>query len=277
MDSQLNSRGTLASQQALLMLLVSLGLLLLFVACVTKEEAGPLPDPLDPTAPALSRVEATATPSISQDEVPFAPELWPISQVTDGMIILGDTSDYPDGCQPDEVARAIQHFLDAYNEGQVDQLTTFFVPNFQIVGWEGSFSDFVWGPEDERMGFNSRNAEAVLEYINRRHEQQDQLQLLLLQVTATLNPTRVHVGFVLRRQAADLQPGLAGSTHLGIGRGMMACPTQKLVSWNMGMSEIAENETELYHMLSPCSRLFTQIPDELVVCARPNNSPAADS
>lgn len=177
-----------------------------------------------------------------------------VSQTDDSdsiqVVVIGDNTGYPEGCSPHEVATLILQFFEAYNEGDQEQLASFFPPTFQ---WYSDTRVEVVNGNNEQIHFVTRpgSREELLRYFSERHEQNEQLKLQLLSVASPHGGAgHVNIVFVYRRQADDVQPGPDGVTRVGEGKGVIACRNQKIFVWSMGTAAPDEDE-EWYQR--PCT------------------------
>lgn len=152
------------------------------------------------------------------------------------VIVAGDTSGYPEGCNPGLVADLIMEFFDAYNNGDQEELTGFFSPGLQ---W---YSDTKGGGD---LHFVTYDRKELPSYFGERHKQHEQLQLVALNVIEPPRPTAslVHFAYVYRRRATDIQPGPDSTTRIGDGKGAVTCSNDpKIHVWSMGLSTAEDDE-----------------------------------
>lgn len=162
---------------------------------------------------------------------------------TPDYVIVGDISGYPEGCNPDQVTDRILQFFAAYNEGNQEQLASFFPPTF------GSYSDSrveLVDNKSEMIHFstNPGRQEELLNYFAERREENEQLTLKFLNISGRRDGGggTVDFVFVYRRQADDIQLGPDGVTRVGDGRGIIICRSQKIYRWGMGTAALYEGE-----------------------------------
>lgn len=224
---------------------------------------------LSPTPEATQTVPLASPiqPSVMKDILIAGIDEWPVAEVGNGLIVLGKTSDYPEGCSPREVAELILRFFEAYNAGEIETLKDYFGRPLQ---WYSDTKTSIAGGEYERLHFAAYNLEQLWPYFAARHQQNDTLQLLMLHVSHSRHDV-VDMGFVFRRQANDLQSGQDDETRIGNGKGSMRCPGREISTWSMGLAEADADELEYYYRIASCTHSFAEIPEEVVVCARESN------
>ena len=168
---------------------------------------------------------------------------------TPELIVSGDSSGFPDGCSPRQVADLILQFFEAYNNGQQDHFAQTFPQNFD---W---YSDGI-GSGDNIRHFVTHNREELLAYFAERYQQGERLQLLAISVVGPANGRGgiAHIAWSYRRQADDIRPGPDGVTRIGGGKGAIHCRSQKVFVWSMGVAAWWEDE-EFY--LWDCSHAST--------------------
>ena len=147
--------------------------------------------------------------------------------LNDEIIVTEDSPALPPGCTAAQVARLIVDFLDAYNRGDQDQLAQSF-----------SFgSSFKWYSDSYRLNGRRQHVAAytqqdLLAYFSSRHQQDEHLQLLMVDVAGPSWHGGVDIVYVLRRTADDI----AFSAGQGIfvqGKGAIDCKQRKIFVWSM--------------------------------------------
>jgi len=157
------------------------------------------------------------------------------SIVTPSVVVTARNEAYPAKCSPDEVAKFVTHFFDAYNANDSGELVKFFDTSLHISGVDGSFSDTLQdlanGQQTKHFVTASRNELFV--YIAKRHTQGEQLRLRHIEVFGTGWHGGVDIGYQFLRQARDLPPGEGRTDRIGIGKGTIQCPDKKIEVWSM--------------------------------------------
>ncbi|MCO5177565.1 MAG: hypothetical protein M9890_11450, partial [Thermomicrobiales bacterium] len=121
-------------------------------------------------------------------------------------------------------------FIDAVNRGDREALSNMLpetegsfeqalAGNFGLIG----YGAFVSGS----TAFNSSSRNQVLNYLQERHQHDDQQQLNTLQISPSHAPDSVDIVFNLTREADDMEP-----TEFG-GKGAIDCQNQTIYLWVM--------------------------------------------
>ena len=164
------------------------------------------------------------------------------------VIVTGTDPSLPDGCQPRQIAELVIEFIDAFNRGDQERLSSLFFisegpspPDFSEEGyypWSWySVSEVGAGGRIED-GFVTYDHGELLRYFAERHAQGERLELIKVSVTqAGLLEEESNVGivYVLTRDARDLEPGLGGPARIAAGKGAINCESRKLFAWSMEM------------------------------------------
>jgi hypothetical protein len=172
------------------------------------------------------------------------------------VIVTSDDEALPEGCRPRPVAELVIRFLDAFNRGRQDELSSaFFVsegpspPDFSPVGYESwswySSTQIGDGGKVEHH-FTTSNQAELLNYFARRHRQGESMRLLKVSLTQTgLLDEESNVGFVfvVTRRAPDLPPNLGGPARIAYGKGALNCENLRIFAWTMDM-KTQEDRTE---------------------------------
>ncbi|MCB9010026.1 MAG: hypothetical protein H6656_22085 [Ardenticatenaceae bacterium] len=188
----------------------------------------------------------------------------------DNVIVVGSTDNYPENCSPREVAALVLRFFTAYNEGNQEQLASFFEPFLSVSGQTGWYSDTIMtedvGSENDRRHFVTSDRGELLAYSANRYVQKEHLQLLSLSVSPPTSVTQVDVSYTYRRQGNDIEPGPNGVWRMGDGKGVIKCPSLKIGIWSMGTAALLEGED---YYLGACdgSRIIPG-KTEIIVCGR---------
>lgn len=153
------------------------------------------------------------------------------------VVIVGPTDDYPEGCQPNNVATLLLSFLKAYNTGDVNALNHVFAEQIEWysdgdgnLNVEGKSVDF----------FTTYERAEMFPYFASRQEQQERLTLLWLSVVPKTWHGGVDIVYTLRREADDLESGEDGRSRLAGGKGAIRCPERKIFVWSMATIPIGE-------------------------------------
>jgi hypothetical protein len=155
----------------------------------------------------------------------------PTADPTPEVVIIGPTADYPEGCQPNDVASLLLSFLAAYNTGDVTALDHVFAEQIKWysdgdgnLNIDGKSVDF----------FTTYERAEMFPYFASRQEQQERLTLLWLSVVPKTWHGGVDIVYTLRREADDLETGDDGRSRLAMGKGAVRCPERKIFVWSMG-------------------------------------------
>ncbi len=179
------------------------------------------------------------------------------------VIVTRNSSSLPAGCRPRQVAGLITNFFAAFNEGDKDKLSRFFVSYSPTPG--------LYGISEDRAsrGFYTHDREELLEYFAKRHEQGERLQLLKVEVGKSWRSGTGDIGYVITREADDLESGLGGPHRVAQGKGAINCEKQKIFVWNMTMEKAAYDERAVSPYYGSCEAPRGWEPGKAVLaCAR---------
>ena len=188
-------------------------------------------------------------PTERQGNETHEPEVSPVREPTE-VIVTSDDASLPEGCHPRQVAELVVGFVDAFNRGDLDQLSRiFFVaegpspPDFAASDYQpwSWYSVSRIDPSGKiESGFVTYDQGELLRYFARRHGKGERLQLLKVSLTQTgLLGREDNVGFVyvLSRWAEDLAPGLGGPARIASGEGAVNCKNRRIFALRMDMRE----------------------------------------
>lgn len=176
---------------------------------------------------------------------------------TQPIIITRDDSALPQGCNPDEVAQLIMRFLDAFNKGDQEILEGFFA-----LAGERWFSDTI----SEEEHFTTYTQAELLDYFTLRHQNNDRLQLIKVNVSPR-GLREADITFQMTREADDIEPGKNGRNRYVQGKGAIFCRTQKFMVWSMGTAP--PNISPADYLSQVCPDPPSNIPENAVIaCAR---------
>ncbi|WP_273844893.1 MULTISPECIES: hypothetical protein [Rubrobacter] len=117
------------------------------------------------------------------------------------------------------------HFLEAYNKGDQDRLSRFFVAKWEQTPWLYAMS------RGRKVEVGVDNRKDLLRYFAHRHEQHDRMLLLSIQVIPNSGISggqpRGGIAYSLARRADDLEQGSVGTERLVEGKGAIDCRRQK--------------------------------------------------
>jgi hypothetical protein len=171
-----------------------------------------------------------------------------VREPTTKVIVTSDDASLPDGCRPRQIAELVIEFIDAFNSGDQEWLSSLFFisegpspPDFSQAGyypWSWySVSEVGAGGRIED-GFVTYDQGELLRYFAERHKQGERLELLKVSSTqAGLlgNEGNVGIVYVLTRDAEDLEPGLGGPDRIATGKGAINCASRRIFVWSMEM------------------------------------------
>lgn len=185
-------------------------------------------NPLPVMTPSVIR---PASPSPVQTSIQASP---PVK-----VVVTRDNQMLPAGCSPEQVAHLIINFFDTVNEGNVDHIPQFFLlPDHQSAASpQAWYSVSEHSVDGQARGFAAYTQSDLRTYFVQRHQQQERLQLLMVDIGGPSWHGGVDIAYVVSRAAKDLPPALDGSERLSSGKGAINCQQQKIFVWSMGMSE----------------------------------------
>ena len=167
---------------------------------------------------------------------PTATPGYVVSQYANQSIISHDEPNHRPGCSPLEVAQVVMRLFEAFNRGDQEQLAGM----FSLTGHPGQM--FVAGEVDEmepkkmlegETYFFTRHLRDLLPYFAERHQHEERLRLVEINVGGDRSSGTTGIVFLLTRQADDLTPGLYGPKRFAAGRGVMYCKTQSFYIWSI--------------------------------------------
>lgn len=172
----------------------------------------------------------------------------PVPAHTREVIVTSDDESLPEGCRPRRVADLLIRFLDAFNQGRQEELSSaFFVsegpspPDFSTVDyrpWSWYSSSEIGDDGRVMRNFTTSDQGALLGYFARRHQKGESMRLLKVSLTRTgLLESERNVGFVfvVTREAPDLPAGLGGPDRIAYGKGSLNCDNLRIFTWTMDM------------------------------------------
>lgn len=164
------------------------------------------------------------------------------------IVTSDDVGHLPEGCGPERVAGLLIHFVDAFNHGRRDELSSaFFVsegpipPDFSSADyhpWSWYSSSEIGAGGKVTRNFTTSSQRALLGYFARRHSQGESMRLLKVSLTqAGLLESESNVGFVfvVTREAPDLSVRLGGPAHVAYGKGSLNCENLRIFTWTMSL------------------------------------------
>ncbi len=194
------------------------------------------------------------------DDVPDRPEQAvprePVPPHTREVIVTSSDDALPDACQPRRVAELLIRFVDAFNQGRQEELSSaFFVsegpspPDFSTAdyrSWSWYSSSEIGDDGTVARSFTTSDQGELLRYFARRHRQGESMRLLKVSLTQTgILDMESNVGFVFvaTRDAPDLPVGLGGPARIAYGKGALNCENLRIFTWTMDM-KTQEERTE---------------------------------
>ena len=180
----------------------------------------------------------------------------PVPAHTGDVIVTSSDDALPEGCSPRRVAGLLIRFLDAFNQGRQEELSSaFFVsegpspPDFSSAdyhSWSWYSSSQIGDDGTVMRNFTTSDQGELLGYFARRNRQGESMRLLKVSLTRTgLLGMESNVGFVfvVTREAPDLPAGLGGPDHIASGKGALNCENLRIFTWTMDM-KTREQRTE---------------------------------
>ena len=180
----------------------------------------------------------------------------PVPAHTREVIVTSSDEALPGGCSPRRVAGLLIRFLDAFNQGRQEELSSaFFVsegpspPDFSAAdyrSWSWYSSSQIGDDGTVMRNFTTSDQGDLLRYFDRRHQQGESMRLLKVSLTQTgLLGVESNVGFVfvVTRHAPDLPEDLGGPAHIAYGKGSLNCENLRIFTWTMDM-KTREQRTE---------------------------------
>lgn len=146
------------------------------------------------------------------------------------VIVARDDASLPTGCRPRQVASLIAGFVDGFNQGGREQISS----TLRLTGRPGpggatpwSWYSVTWGGRE----FVTYDQDELLAYLSKRNKQNERLQLLMASVVGGGRNGMVGADLVLARSADDLKPDPEGTQHLARVKGAIDCGEQKIIRW----------------------------------------------
>jgi hypothetical protein len=180
----------------------------------------------------------------------------PVPAHTREVIVTSDDEALPDGCRPRRVADLLIRFVDAFNQGRQEELSSAFFVSEGPSPSDFSSADYrpwSWYSSSEIgadgrviRDFTTSDQGALLRYFAKRHRQGESMRLLKVSLTQTgLLESERNVGFVFvaTREAPDLPAGLGGPARIAYGKGSLNCDNLRIFTWTMDM-RTQEKRTE---------------------------------
>ncbi len=180
----------------------------------------------------------------------------PVPAHTREIIVTSSDEALPESCHPRRVAGLLIWFVDAFNQGRQEELSSaFFVsegpspPDFSSAdyrSWSWFSSSEIGDDGTVQSNFTTSDHSELLRYFAKRHRQGESMRLLKVSLTQTgLLDTESNVGFVFvaTREAPDLPAGLGGPARIAYGKGALNCENLRIFNWTMDM-RTGEKRTE---------------------------------
>lgn len=171
---------------------------------------------------------------------------------SDPIVVTRDSLKLPSGCNPREVGLLLSRFTDAVDGGDQAALARLFVmadppgkalePAGKAFRWY-SVTEARSGPAQPWRHRVMYDRADVLAYFTERHEQNERLELIEVQVGASRLPQAVGFTFKVRREADDLPPWL---NPFAGGKAGIDCAEQAIYLWSMG-----QNDRDLHGQVCP--------------------------
>jgi len=201
----------------------------------------------------------------------------PVPAHTREIIVTSSDEALPESCHPRRVAGLLIWFVDAFNQGRQEELSSAFFlsegpspPDFSSADYRSWswFSSSEIGADGKIMrNFTTSDQGELLSYFARRHRQGESIRLLKVSLTKTgLLDMESNVGFVFvaTREAPDLPAGLGGPARIAYGKGALNCENLRIFNWTMDM-KTGEKRTEREAADWLCTDPPGWRPDEAVV------------
>ncbi len=180
----------------------------------------------------------------------------PVPAHTREIIVTSSDEALPEDCHPRRVAGLLIWFIDAFNQGRQEELSSaFFVsegpspPDFSSAdyrSWSWFSSSEIGDDGRVTHNFTTSDQSDLLRYFAKRHRQGESMRLLKVSLTKTgLLDMESNVGFVFvaTRDAPDLPAGLGGPARIAYGKGALNCENLRIFTWTMDM-KTRERRTE---------------------------------
>ena len=146
------------------------------------------------------------------------------------VVITGEADGAPAGCGVQDVAQRLIGFADAFDQRDPQVVSEFFPANDSSISFR-----WYYASEGEKTGEEStvRSVEELPAYFERRQAQHEQLHFRRIKVNGYGGAGLVHFEFTVRRQADDVNGGIARDV---VGKGALQCGNHTFVVLNIGDS-----------------------------------------
>ena len=152
----------------------------------------------------------------------------PSRQAGNDVVVTGQATGAPDGCDVQEVAQRLLEFADAFNRDDPQFVPMFFSDRAPFAWYSAPDGD----PTAGTQGTDVYSTKELPAYFERRHAQHEQLFFKEIQVNGwEAQRGLVHFEFTVNRQADDLHDGAAQDV---MGKGALHCQTQTFVVISIG-------------------------------------------
>ncbi len=161
-------------------------------------------------------------------------------------------------CGPEEVAKIVTGFLDAFNQGNRDELGHFFGENFQwysvsehdtqtgqLIRHVVYIADEFNRQDETARRLRNEEIKRLLDYFAERHDQHEQMHLL--EVAAAGGGGDMF--YKIRRRADDLAAELWGPDFFARGKGFVNCQNQTIDVWSMAMNTPRPSTPEAHDVI----------------------------
>lgn len=176
---------------------------------------------------------------------------------TQTVVITRNNAELPDGCSPNEVAQLIMRILEAFNKNDQVMLED----AFALSGGRW-FSDTI----SEEEHFTTYTQAELLDYFALRHQYNDRLQLIKVNVSPR-GLREADITFQMTREADDIEPRENGRSRYVQGKGGIFCRTQKFMVWSMGTAP--PNISPAEYLSKVCPDPPSNVPQNAVIaCAQ---------
>ncbi len=180
----------------------------------------------------------------------------PVPTHTREIIVTSNDEALPESCHPRRVAGLLIWFVDAFNQGRQEELSSVFFlsegpspPDFSSAdyrSWSWFSSSEIGDDGKIARNFTTSDQGELLRYFAKRHRQGESIRLLKVSLTKTgLLDMKSNVGFVFvaTREASDLTASLGGPARIAYGKGALNCENLRIFNWTMDM-KTREKRTE---------------------------------
>lgn len=181
------------------------------------------------------------------------------------IIVTRENATLPEGCSPTEVAELIMGFLDAYNSGDQEQMAQFFPNTFEWYS-DGVVVNGIEVDKDHYFLTRPGNRDDLLDYAAERHQLNDHLELLQVNVVGPSWHGGADFSFRLRRTADDVQPKSEDQVRYVEGGGAIRCRTQKFWVWSLATRRPTFPESQLLGVCPPPPPGTSE--NAIIACAR---------